>query len=138
MLKAKDFRRIALGMDNAIESAHMGHPDFRVNGRIFATLHHDDQFGMVGLTPDQQQTFVERDPASFAPENGAWGRGGSTRVRLDSVDEETLGEAMTFAWQNAIAKSASGRSRSKSSRGATRTTRRHASATPRRPSGKRS
>lgn len=78
----------------------MGHPDFRVNGKIFATIHPDPAHGMVKLTPDQQQEFVNNHPAVFAPENGAWGRAGCTRVRLDSVDEETLGEAMTLAWQN--------------------------------------
>jgi hypothetical protein len=104
MLTPKDFRRIALGMAGAIESAHMGHPDFRMNGRIFATLHHDHQYGMVKLTPDQQQTFVREHPGMFAPESGAWGRGGSTRVHLDSVDEDTLGEAMTLAWQNTARK----------------------------------
>ena len=100
MLSPDEFRRIALGMDGAIESAHMGHPDFRANGRIFATLHHDHHYGMVKLTPDHQLTFVREHPATFAPEKGAWGRSGCTSVRLDSVDEDTLGEAMTLAWQN--------------------------------------
>ena len=99
-MSPKDFRRIALGLEDAIESAHMGHPDFRVNGRIFATLHHDRQWGMVKLTPDQQQKFVREHPTTFEPENGAWGRAGCTAVRLNAVDEDTLGEAMTMAWQN--------------------------------------
>jgi hypothetical protein len=86
----------------------MGHPDFRVDGRIFATLHADMKFGMVALTPEQQQTFVGQSTA-FAPENGAWGRQGSTRVELRTVDAETLGEAMTLAWQNTVAKSAARR-----------------------------
>jgi hypothetical protein len=96
----KGFRRIALGMTGAIESSHMGHPDFRVNGRIFATLHHDRKYGMVALTPEQQQSFVQDHPRAFSPENGAWGLQGATRVRLDAVDEEALGEAMTLAWRN--------------------------------------
>jgi hypothetical protein len=100
MLSPENFRRIALGMKDAVEAAHMGHPDFRAGGRIFATLHTDRQWGMVKLTPDQQQTFVREHPGTFAPENGAWGRQGCTKVRLDAVDEETLGEAMTRAWQN--------------------------------------
>lgn len=58
---------------------------------------------MVKLVPDQQQRFVQEHPASFAPENGAWGRAGCTRVRLVSVDEDALGEAMTLAWRNAVA-----------------------------------
>ena len=104
MLTPRDFRRIALGMKDAIESAHMGHPDFRVNGKIFATLHPDHQWGMVKLTPDQQEKFVRENPATFVPENGAWGRQGCTAVRLASVDEDTLGEAMTLAWQNTAKK----------------------------------
>jgi hypothetical protein len=104
MLRASDFRRIALGMEGAVESAHMGHPDFRVNNRIFATLHHDDAFGMVKLTPDEQQTFLRDYPKAFAPESGAWGRQGCTRVRLDAVDEDTIGEAMTLAWRAAASK----------------------------------
>jgi hypothetical protein len=99
-----DFRRIALGMADAIEGAHMGHPDFRVNGRIFATLHPDHLFGMVKLTPDQQYRFVRENPATILPENGAWGRGGCTAVRLDAVDDDTLGEAITLAWQNTASK----------------------------------
>jgi hypothetical protein len=102
-LEACDFRRIALGMKGALEGTHMGHPDFRVNGRIFATLHADDAFGMVKLAPEQQQAFVRDLPRAFAPENGAWGRQGCTAVRLDAVDEETLGEALTLAWRNASA-----------------------------------
>jgi hypothetical protein len=110
MLTAQDFRRIALGMKDTVEGAHMGHPDFRVNGRIFATLHPDHQSGMVKLTPDQQQRFVQENPASFVPENGAWGRQGCTNVRLDSADEDELGEAMTLAWQNIANKAMAGRS----------------------------
>jgi hypothetical protein len=100
MLRAEDFRRIAMGMKDVIEGAHMGHPDFRVNGRIFATLHPDLQWGMVKLTPEQQRRFVEDLPEAFVPEKGAWGLQGCTAVRLDSIDEETLGEAMTIAWRN--------------------------------------
>ncbi len=103
-MDAKDFRRIALGMEGAIEASHMGHPDFRANGRIFATLHPDHRWGMVKLTPDQQQAFIRKYPATFAPENGAWGRAGSTKVRLDHADDETLEPAMTLAWQNTLNK----------------------------------
>jgi hypothetical protein len=100
---ANQFRRIALGMEGASEGQHMGHPDFRVNGRIFATLTADGSRGMVGLTPEQQQTFMTASPDTFVPAAGAWGRGGSTMVRLASVDVDTLGEAMTLAWQKAVA-----------------------------------
>jgi hypothetical protein len=78
----------------------MGHPDFRVSGRIFATLHADLESGMVKVTPDQQQELLRSRPAMFSPEAGAWGRSGCTRVTLAAADEETLGEAMTLAWQN--------------------------------------
>ena len=101
-----DFRRIALGMKGAVESAHMGHPDFRVANRIFATLHHDRKAGMVKLTPEQQAAFIEDVPEAFIPEAGAWGRQGCTAVRLDAVDEETLGEALTLAWRNLASKAA--------------------------------
>ena len=100
IMTADGFRRIAVGMKDVLEGAHMGHPDFRVHGKIFATIHPDQAYGMVKLTPEQQQEFVNDHPAVFAPENGAWGRAGCTRVRLDLVSEETLGEAMTLAWQN--------------------------------------
>ena len=98
-----DFRRIALALDGVVEGAHMGHPDFRAHGRIFATLHADLLHGMVNLTPEQQARFMEDHPG-FTPESGAWGRQGCTRVTLAVVDEETLGEALTLAWQNAEAK----------------------------------
>ena len=101
-MKANDFRRIALGLEGVIESAHMGHPDFRVNGRIFATLHADMKSGMIKLTPDEQRTFVRNQPDVFSLEAGAWGRAGSTKVRLDAADDETVGEAMTLAWRSTV------------------------------------
>src|SRR3954454_4712026 len=99
-MKTADFRRVALAMDGAVEGAHMAHPDFRVNGRIFATIYPDHERGMVQLTTEQQHTLIAAHPDVFEPASGAWGRGGSTTVRLDRVDGETLGEAMTLAWQN--------------------------------------
>jgi len=99
-----DFRRIVLALSDAVEGSHMGHPDFRVQNRIFATIHHDPRHGSLTLTPEQQQRFLRADPQTYAPESGAWGRAGSTRVVFESADEETLGEALTLAWQNAVAK----------------------------------
>ena len=110
-MNSNGFRRVALAMEGAIEGSHMAHPDFRVNGRIFATIHPDNKRGMVALTPDQQQEFIGAHPGVFEPASGAWGRGGSTMVRLDAVDTETLGEAMTLAWQNTIKKAASTKTR---------------------------
>jgi hypothetical protein len=102
-MTANTFRRIALGMDGAVEGAHMGHPDFRANGRIFATLQPGNTRGMVKLTREQQQQFIADHPSMFSPEAGAWGRQGCTRVQLEAADEETVGEAMTLAWRNAQA-----------------------------------
>jgi len=97
------FRRLALALRDVIEGAHMRHPDFRASGRIFATLHGDGEHGMVKLTPDQQRRLIREHPDAFAPESGAWGRQGCTRVTLAAVDEETAGDALTLAWQNAVA-----------------------------------
>jgi hypothetical protein len=101
-----DFRRLALSMSGVIEGAHMGHPDFRANGRIFATLHGDDESGMVKLTPEEQHEFIRLHPGVFAPENGAWGRQGCTRVRLAAASERVVRGAMTLAWENVAAKPA--------------------------------
>jgi hypothetical protein len=91
-------------MEGAIESSHMGHPDFRVNNRIFATLHHADRFGMVKLTPVEQATFIRAHASMFEPESGAWGLQGCTRVHIDTADEDIVGEAMTLAWRGVVAK----------------------------------
>src|SRR5262245_47618760 len=99
------FRRIALGMEGVIESAHRGHPDFRVGGRIFATLGYPDgSYGMVVLTPDQQRSWVREHAAAFVRVKGSWGEQGCTNVRLEAVDEDALGEALTLARQNAVRK----------------------------------
>ena len=107
-------------MDGAVEGAHMGHPDFRVNNRIFVTLHDDRRSGGLMLTPEQQAEFLRADPKSFVPASGAWGRGGATTVHLASVSEEALGEAMTLAWQNCINKGPSKPSRKPATRPARR------------------
>ena len=104
MLTPDEFRRIALGMKDAIEREHMGHPDFRANGRIFATLSADGKRGMVSLTPDQQKEFIHANSTMFVPAAGAWGRGGSTMVELRAADPEVVGEAMTLAWQRTFDK----------------------------------
>jgi hypothetical protein len=90
-------------MKGAIEGRHMSHPDFRINGKIFATIQNDPRWGMVALTPDKQQDFVRANPAAFAPEAGAWGRKGCTRVRIEAVSEDQLGEALTLAFKKAVA-----------------------------------
>ena len=100
MQTAANFRRMALALRDATEKAHHGHPDFRAGGRIFASLHHSMERGMVKLTPDQQHEMMRAHPHAFTPEAGAWGRQGCTRVVLAQVDAETLGEALTMARQN--------------------------------------
>jgi len=99
-----DFREIALSMQGAVEGAHMNHPDFRANGRIFATLHGDDAWGTVMLTPEEQQEFLALTPKMFKPSSGAWGRQGCTDVRLSAADARTLGQAMTLAYERIMSK----------------------------------
>jgi hypothetical protein len=101
-MTAKDFRRIALGMQDAVEGEHMAHPDFRANGRIFATIHLDGTQGMVKLTPDQQRDCIAANPKMFLPAAGAWGRSGCTMVQFAAADRDTVGEAMTLAWQGTV------------------------------------
>jgi hypothetical protein len=101
----KDFRRIALSMPDAVEASHVGHPDFRVGKKIFATLGYPDAgFGMVKLTPEQQQALVAAEPKVFMPVPGGWGRSGSTNVRLAAAALATLKRALAMAWQNAAPK----------------------------------
>lgn len=101
----EEFRRIALGLEGVTEHTHHGHPDFRAGGRIFATLGYPDrQWGMVNLTPEQQRTWVREHSDAFVSVKGKWGEQGSTNVRLEGVDEETLGAVLTLARRNAIAK----------------------------------
>jgi hypothetical protein len=80
----------------------MDHPDCRANGRIFATIAPDHKWAMVKLTPEQQNRYIGADPSTFVPASGAWGRQGCTMVRLASVDEATLRDAMRLAWQNTV------------------------------------
>ena len=120
MMTEQAFRRMALGLTEAVEGAHMGHPDFRVNGRIFATLQPARHRGMVNLTPEQQQRMLREAPAIFSPESGAWGRQGCTRVHLDVAEEDIVGEALTLAWRNTV-------TRTKKAKSATRPVRRRAS-----------
>jgi hypothetical protein len=95
------FRQFALSLPEASESAHMNHPDFRVGGKIFATLGYpDDEHGMVVLPPEDQATLVRKHPKAFALAKGAWGKRGSTTVRLDAIDRATLRTALEIAWRD--------------------------------------
>jgi len=99
-MNANDFRRIALSLEGAEESSHMGQPDFRVGGKIFATLASEAQgYGNVKLTPEQQAAFVEELPEVFLPVQGGWGRMGMTHVRLAAVTGDVLEGALRTAWK---------------------------------------
>lgn len=99
-MKPNEFRAIALSMAEAAESAHMGHPDFRVGGKIFATLGYpDERFAVVILAPEEQERLLRAHQGVFSPAKGAWGRRGSTVIRLDAVGATTLRGAIAAAWR---------------------------------------
>ncbi len=103
-MTARQFRALALEFPEASEGAHMNHPDFRVRGKIFATLGPGETWGMVKLTPDQQDAFLLAAPGVFAPASGAWGRGGATIVHLRPARTAVVRHALVAAWRNAAAK----------------------------------
>jgi hypothetical protein len=106
-MDAEDFRRIALSLEGAEESSHMGAPDFRVGGRIFATLASQSQgYGNLMLTLEQQTAFVEELPEVFVPIAGGWGRMGMTHVRLAAANEDLLAGALRTAWKLRLEKNA--------------------------------
>ena len=99
-MNAEDFRRLALSLEGAEESSHMGAPDFRVGGRIFATLASQNQgYGNLILTLEHQAAFVEEMPDVFLPIAGGWGRMGATHIRLAAATEEVLAGALRTAWK---------------------------------------
>ena len=99
-MTVNDFRRLALSLKGVEESSHMGSPDFRVDGRIFATLAAQSKgYGNLKLSPDQQAAFVSELPNVFIPVAGGWGRMGMTHVRLASVSEDVLAGALHAAWK---------------------------------------
>jgi len=104
-MTADEFREIALSFPGAEERSHMQHPDFRVGGKIFATLGPDLDWGMAKLDPTQQQEFLRIDPAAFKPAAGAWGVRGATIITLADADEDTVRQALNAAWRNTAPKS---------------------------------
>jgi hypothetical protein len=99
-MNAKDFRRLALKLEGTEEGSHMGAADFRVGGRIFATLAHEAKgYGNLMLTPAQQALFVEDQPEVFLPVAGGWGRKGVTHIRLQAANEDLLAGALRTAWK---------------------------------------
>jgi hypothetical protein len=100
-----DFRAMALSLPDTIESSHMDHPDFRVRGKIFATLGYPDrEWGVVGLTPEDQARVCKAEPSVFVPVKGAWGRAGSTQVHLDGARATSVRAALKAAWTHRVEK----------------------------------
>jgi hypothetical protein len=123
-MDAADFRRIALSLAGAVESSHTGSPDFRVGGRIFATLASQSQgYGNLMLTPGQRTDFVAGQPDLFLPVAGGWGRMGCTHVRLAAANEDLLAGALRTAWTLRVEKNAKkvGKKRPKTARAGERT-----------------
>jgi hypothetical protein len=120
-MTSDEFRKMALALPGAVEGSHMGHPDFRANGKIFATLQYpDENWGMVKLTPELQDEFVRNHPKAFVPANGAWGRQGSTTVLLKEVAAAALRQALNFAWKQAQNDKRAKRSPTKAAEGSRR------------------
>jgi GNAT superfamily N-acetyltransferase len=97
-------RRIALALPHSEESSHMGQPDFRVGGKIFATLPAGRGLAMAKLAPEQQEMLCAAEPGIFTPVPGGWGRRGATRIRLRAADEAALRSALLMAWRNVAPK----------------------------------
>jgi hypothetical protein len=113
-MKVADFRRIALSLEGAEESSHMGAPDFRVGGRIFATLASQKQgYGNLMLTPEEQADFVRELPEVFLPIHGGWGRMGMTHIRLAQASEDVLAGALLTAWKLRLEKNAKTKAKKK-------------------------
>lgn len=102
-MTADDFREIVLSMDGAVEGAHMKHPDFRANGRVFASLTPGEESGVLKLTPEEQQEFIRLNPKGFIPAAGAWGRQGWTMVPLEAAKKPAVRGAVLLAYQGIIA-----------------------------------
>lgn len=103
-MTSEDFRNLALDLPGAVESSHMDHPDFRVGGKIFATLGPGEEWGMVKLTPEQQASFIAAEPEAFEPIKGKWGEKGATKVVLESANEAGVARALDMAWRNTAPK----------------------------------
>jgi hypothetical protein len=104
-LHIKDFRRVALSLEGAEEGSHMGSVDFRVGGRIFATLASAKEgYGNLMLTPEEQSAFIEELPEVFLPVKGGWGRSGATHLRLAAATEDILAGALRTAWRLRVEK----------------------------------
>jgi hypothetical protein len=116
-MKAKDFRRIALSFEGAEEGSHMGAVDFRVGGRIFATLASVKLgYGNLMITPEIQAAFVGELPEVFLPIAGGWGRMGMTHIRLAEASEDVLTGALHAAWKLRMERNAKSGKRSRTAK----------------------
>jgi hypothetical protein len=104
VLTARAFRKFALEMPEAVEGSHMGHADFRVGGKVFASLGPDEAWAMVKLGPDDQADLVEDETGPYKPAAGAWGAGGSTIITLRQASETKVRRAVAAAWRNVAPK----------------------------------
>ncbi len=104
-MSPNEFRKLALSHAETEERQHMDHPDFRVAGKIFATLGYPDKTrGMVKLSPEDQHNFCKDYPDTFVPVNGTWGRRGATSVYLKAATKDVLARAIEAAWRNTAPK----------------------------------
>ena len=104
-MTANEFRKLALEIRGAVERSHMHHPDFPVAGKIFASLGVPDKnWGMVKLTPEQQQAFIEKAPKVFKPCSGAWGWQGATNIYLPAANASMVRAALDAAANSVISK----------------------------------
>lgn len=103
-MTADELRRLALSFPESVEGSHFETADFRVAGKIFATLRASDERAVVKLTPDQQRLFLETAPTMFQPVKGSWGEKGWTQVLLDKADAETVRHVMATAWKSVAPK----------------------------------
>jgi hypothetical protein len=103
-MTADEFRKLALSFPETAESSHMNHPDFRVGGKIFATLGPDEDWGMVKLTAEQQANFIKAHSKLFQPASGMWGRRGATIIQLRAAKSSVIEPAMVMAWRNTAPK----------------------------------
>jgi hypothetical protein len=127
-----DFRKLSLSFPVTTEHAHMNHPDFRVAGKIFATLGYPNkEHAMVKVTPVEQEMLARAEPAVFLPVTGAWGRKGCTRVNLKAAEKATLRRALAAAWQLAAPENLSQGSTDKPATASTETLRRKTAETSR-------
>lgn len=114
-MTADEYRALALAIHDASEHAHMNHPDFRIQGRIFATLLADDSTGGLALSPEEQQELMTLHPAAFRPASGAWGRRGWTMVDLAAADVSAVRGALVLAAERTAARGPARRARTRGS-----------------------